>query len=279
MKEPSTVTLSTEEMILALVQSLDEKVDELTDGQADIKSQIATHEERSLNQGRRIERVEKVTGGISLAVVVAVISIVLSGCGFLSGLTQAPTEQPPAPPKVDVVARAVKNTVALHDAETGARFCSGVAAAGAIITAAHCVDGDEFTVLYQGEKYPGVTISMDSSQDWAIVAAVGARLRDSIPLAEAYPSLGNKVVWMGYPLGEDFIMGTGIIGNPRVTMGTSDWIAIYGQFIPGNSGGPVFNYKGELVGIVSATMVVGGTYSSYLPVGYAVPLDYIKAAL
>jgi hypothetical protein len=235
MKEPSTVTLSTEEMILALVRSLDEKVDELTEGQADIKAQIATHEERSLNQGRRIERVEKVTGGISLAVVVAVISIVLSGCGFLSGLTQAPTEQPPAPPKVDV--------------------------------------------LYQGEKYPGVTISIDSSQDWAIVAAVGARLRDSIPLAEAYPSLGNKVVWMGYPLGEDFIMGTGIIGNPRVTMGTSDWIAIYGQFIPGNSGGPVFNYKGELVGIVSATMVVGGTYSSYLPVGYAVPLDYIKAAL
>jgi S1-C subfamily serine protease len=267
------------EMILDKLREHDKEFADLRTGQTAIKEQLATHEERSMNQHKRIERVEKITGGISLAMIVAVMSIVLSGCGFLSGLAPAPVEPAPAPPKVDVVQRAVANTVALHDAETGARFCSGVAAAGAIITAAHCVDGDEFEVMYQGKLYPAIVIAMDGRQDWAIVDAVGARIKGDIPLAEKYPSLGNKVVWMGYPLGEDFIMGTGIVGNPRITMGGSDWLAIYGQFIPGNSGGPVFNYKGELIGIVSATMVVGGQFSSYLPVGYAVPLDYIKAAL
>lgn len=270
---------STLEIILDKLRDHDKEFADLRDGQTEIKTQLATHEERSLNQHKRIERVEKVTGGIGLAMIVAVLSIVLSGCGFLSGLTAAPAEPAPAPPKVDVVKRAVANTVALHDALTNDRFCSGVAAAGAIITAAHCVDEDAFTVYYQGKSYPGVVINLNSKQDWAIVAAVGARLQDTIPLADKYPSLGNKVIWMGYPMGEDFIMGTGIIGNPRIQLGSSEWLAIYGQFIPGNSGGPVFNYKGELIGIVSSTMVVGGQFASYLPIGYAVPLDYIKGAL
>jgi S1-C subfamily serine protease len=270
---------STLEIILDKLRDHDKEFADLRDGQTEIKTQLATHEERSLNQHKRIERVEKVTGGIGLAMIVAVLSIVLSGCGFLSGLTAAPTEQAPAPPKVDVVKRAVANTVALHDAETNERYCSGVAAEGTIITAAHCVDADTFTVFYQGKSYPGVVVEMNAKQDWALVDAVGARLQDTIPFAEKYPSLGNKVIWTGYPLGLDFMMGTGIVGNPRIEGDGRAFIAIYGQFIPGNSGGPVFNYKGELIGIVSATMAIRGEFSGFLPIGYAVPVDLVKAAL
>lgn len=85
MKEPGTVTLSTEEMILELVRSLDEKVDELSEGQADIKAQIATHEERSLNQGKRIERVEKITVDLSAAFTSAddtVLQIIYDGTSW-----------------------------------------------------------------------------------------------------------------------------------------------------------------------------------------------------
>jgi S1-C subfamily serine protease len=271
---------STLEIILDKLRDHDKEFADLRDGQTEIKTQLATHEERSLNQHKRIERVEKVTGGIGLAMIVAVLSIVLSGCGLFSGLMQpAPTEQAPAPPKVDVVKRAVANTVALHDAETNDRFCSGVAAEGTIITAAHCVDEDTFTVFYQGKSYPGVVIEMDDEQDWAIVDAVGARLQDTIPFAEKAVALGNKVIWTGYPLGLDFMMGTGIVANPRIDGPKRSVIAIYGQFIPGNSGGPVFNYKGELIGIVSATMAIRGEFSGLLPIGYAVPIDLIKAAL
>jgi hypothetical protein len=87
------------EIILEKLRDHDKEFADLREGQTEIKTQLATHEERSLNQHKRIERVEKVTGGISLAIIVAVLSIVLSGCGFLSGLAPAPTEPLPEPPR------------------------------------------------------------------------------------------------------------------------------------------------------------------------------------
>ena len=267
--------ISTLEIILDKLREHDKEFAELREGQTDIKTQLATHEERSLNQHKRIERVEKITGGITLAMIVAIISIVLSGCGLFSGLVPPTPPPAPEPPRVDVVARAVSNTVAFHDVN-GSRFCSGVASEGIIMTAAHCVDEDGFTVEYRGKRYPALVVYMDEDTDFAMVDAIGARLKGDIPLAEKPPVLGSKVIWMGYPLGQDFFMGLGYVGNTRVVVGPSHFLGVYGQFIPGNSGGPVFNYKGELIGIVSMTSTFRG---GLIPLGYAVPLDVIQAAL
>jgi S1-C subfamily serine protease len=268
--------LSALEMILDKLREHDKEFVRLRDGQTEIKETLATHEERSLNQHKRIERIEKITGGITLALVGAILAATLSGCGFMSAFQQkAPTTTEPTP-KVDVVARAVANTVALATPD-GDRFCSGVATEGAILTAHHCVsDGDDFKILFQGGLYDGVVIRSDVVSDLAIVAAIGARLKDTVPLATKAPVLGAKVVWMGYPVGLNFILGTGVVGNPAVLIGGVEFLAVYGQFIPGNSGGPVFNSKGELVGIVSMTMFYNG---NYLPVGYAIPLATLKGAL
>ena len=262
-------------MILQIVQSLEEKVDDLSEDVSGIRTQLATHEERSLNQHTRIERIEKIGAGITISLVAALFAVFLSGCSFLSGINQAPPAPAPEAPKVDVVARAVRNTVALHDV-TGSRYCSGVASEGIIITAAHCADEEGFSVIYQGGKYPAVVVYIDEVTDLAFVDAIGARIKNDVPLAEKDPVLGNKVIWMGYPLGQDFFMGLGIVGNPRIQLGNSHYLGVYGQFIPGNSGGPVFNYKGELVGIVSMTSTFN---NGLIPLGYAVPLDIIKAAL
>jgi S1-C subfamily serine protease len=97
-----------------------------------------------------------------------------------------------------------------------------------------------------------------------------------VPLAEKEPVLGAKLIWTGYPLGLDFMMGLGIAGNPNYQtpmLGEGYWLAVYGQFIPGNSGGPVFNGKGELVGIVSSLMATPG---HAWPVGIAAPLSVLK---
>ena len=272
MEEPTTVTINSEDLILTLLQALDTKVDA-------IQTTLATHEERSHNQDSRISRVERAGGAITLALIVALFGVFMSGCGLFSALSQPPAAAAPSAPKVDVVARAVQSTVSLQT-PTGQTFCSGVASEGMIITAEHCIgDGMSFEVVYKGQTFPGVVVSSSTKHDLAFVDAVGARLKTTVPLATKAPVLGNKVVWMGYPLGEDFIMGTGIVGNPSVVLdsrGDVDWMAVYGQFIPGNSGGPVFNSKGQLIGIVSMTM----TYKfNFLPVGYAVPLHTIQAAL
>jgi S1-C subfamily serine protease len=277
MKEPTTVTLSTEEMILKIVTSLEEKVDGLEEGQSDIKATLATHEERSQNQHRRISRMEKAGAGTAAIVLSAVLALFLSGCSLFSNMAAPPVVVEPAP-KVDVVARAVNNTVALQTKD-GQIFCSGVAAEGIIITADHCVDdGVAFDVLYKGQLFDGFVVMEDGKLDLAFVDAVGARLKDSVPLAKKAPGLGSKVIWLGYPLGEHLIMGTGIVGNPSVVLPglPGDYLAVYGQFIPGNSGGPVFNSKGALIGIVSRTMTFRGGLVS---VGYAVPWHTIQEAL
>lgn len=267
--------IESEEILLTTVL---ETLRRMTEQLTAIRVDIAGHEERSHSQSNRIERIEKAGGAITLTLMAALLAVFLSGCSLFAGLKPPPAAAP-EPPKVDVVARGVNNTVALRMIG-GAVYCSGVVAEGTIYTAAHCVpDGHLFTVWYKSQDFPGVVVSVDRTSDLAIVDAIGARIKDSVPFSETMPKLGNKVVWMGYPLGQDFIMGTGIVGNPSVPVegSAARFMAIDGQFIPGNSGGPVFNYKGELIGIVSMTMYHPST--GVLPVGYAVPLDVLRATL
>jgi len=70
------------ELILSLVQSLDEKADKLSDGQASIKTQLATHEERSLAQHRRIKLLEKATGAVATIVLAAVLTAFFTNGGL-----------------------------------------------------------------------------------------------------------------------------------------------------------------------------------------------------
>jgi len=269
--------METEELILEIVRDVSAKSDDLKDEHGKTQAMLAVHETLHIGHDRRLNRMERFGIGIFSALLIAALTVGLSGCGLLSSLGNPPPAPPaPSAPKIDVVARAVKNTVALQDYEER-RFCSGVAAEGTIVTAFHCVDGDEpFQVLYKGQAFPATVTLTLPERDLAFVDAVGARLKDTVPLAEKSPVLGSKVIWTGYPLGLDFIMGLGIVGNPSYTtkvLGEGDWLAVYGQFIPGNSGGPVFNSKGALIGIISKFIVGHG---APWPVGIAIPHHTLK---
>ena len=201
------------------------------------------------------------------------VALSLSGCGFFKLNTP---RVKPEPPKIDVVARAVNNTVSLSDKD--GVFCSGVAAEGVVFTAHHCIDGEEsFVVNYRGTAYRPVVALDWIEEDLAVLQLVGKRLRDTIPLSPEAPVLGQKVIWLGYPLGVQLIMGIGIVGNPLDDTGS---MAVYGQFIPGNSGGPVLDETGKLLGIVVRTMALPGIpFPQYLPVGYAVHWEHLNTAL
>lgn len=131
-------------------------------------------------------------------------------------------------------------------------------------------------------RYMGTNFSFVVALDWpekdlTALQLIGKRLKDTVPLAPEGPVWGQKVVWTGYPLGAQIIMGQGIVGNPKSLQGR---MSIYGQFIPGNSGGPVFDETGKLLGIVSSTMAIPGVpFPQLLPVGYAIHWDDIKQAL
>lgn len=195
----------------------------------------------------------------------------LSNCTLFS--VQKPTEPPT--PKVDVVARAVNNTVAiLH--EDGFVNCSGVAVEAFIFTAEHCLEGAH-RVRYLNTEHKFVVSLTWEDRDLAILQLIGKRMKDTVPLALQEPVLGQKAVWTGYPLGLGLVLSTGVVGSPRSDSGE---LVISGQILPGTSGGPVFDETGKLMGIISSTLYIEGFYNpQYLPIGYAVHWSTLKEAL
>jgi len=201
----------------------------------------------------------------------ALLLLSLPSCTLFS--VQQPKE-PPAP-KIDVVARAVNNTVAIID-DAGDRICSGVAAEDFILTADHCLTSAS-KVRYRGTDHPFVISLTWVEKDLSVLQLIGKRLRDYVPLATQEPVLGQKAVWLGYPLGEDLILSTGVVGRPKDSHGR---LVLSGQILPGDSGGPVFDETGKLIGVMVSTMALPGFfYPQFLPVGYAVHWDTIKEAL
>lgn len=202
------------------------------------------------------------------------LPLLISGCGFFKALRPQPPP-PPETPKIDVVTRAVTNTVAIITAE-GAIACSGVAAEDFILTAYHCEDVAH-TVRYQGKDHRFVVALSWEDRDLLVLQLIGKRMKGTVPLALQEPVLGQKAVWLGYPLGQELILATGVVGRAKTLDG---YLAVYGQFIPGNSGGPVFDETGKLMGVISSTMAVPGVpFPQLLPVGYAVHWDTLKEAL
>lgn len=181
-----------------------------------------------------------------------------------------------------IVYESLGETVAITDPE-GFTFCSGVVVSKKVVTAAHCLDGEPFAIRYKGRLYPGVVMATWTDKDLAAVMPAGLSpdaLDNAISLASSEPYLGEEVYWFGYPNGIELVMGTGTVGKSRSLSDFSrDKMVIFGQVIPGTSGGPVFNRKGELVGIISSTMIARlDPFSPHtlVPVGYVTRLSDLK---
>ena len=152
---------------------------------------------------------------------------------------------------------------------------------GRILTCAHVVDGaTSITVqLSDDTEYPATVIGSDSSSDVAVlkIDATGltpATIGDSNALA-----VGETVVAVGNPMGT--LSGSvtdGIVSavNRAVEVEGNEMNLIQtdAAISPGNSGGGLFNGKGELIGIVNAsgsTTTSSGAVSQNL--GFAIPIS------
>ena len=205
------------------------------------------------------------------------LSLLLAGCG----LFQMPPRQEPAPEaeQIDAVARAVHSTVALLNDDF--IFCSGIAVEGAFITAHHCIsDAQPFRVRYMGKEYEGAVTATLEEYDLAAIDAVGARMRASVPLSDWAPQFGMFVIWLGYPAVDSHLhLFRGGVSAP-VDKTDPYLFDIDGQFIYGNSGGPVLDERGRLLGIVSSTAFLpNAPYPQIMPIGHAVRPEYIKQLL
>jgi len=143
----------------------------------------------------------------------------------------------------------------------GRGFGSGVilSADGLIVTNAHVVRSSHAQVkLWDWRTLDAVVTSRDLTRDLAALLASGSGLPAATLADSSKARVGELVLAVGNPLGFVGALSTGIIhasGSVR-GLGTSSWLQADVQLAPGNSGGPLADAQGRVLGI--NTMVAGG---------------------
>lgn len=158
---------------------------------------------------------------------------------------------------------------------------------GYIITNAHVVDGAASieVALFNGDVFPAELVGADTSFDIAVLKMEGKGM-PAVSVGDSDTlKVGEEVVAIGNPLGElTFTMTNGILsaldreinidGNPQSMLQTNAAIN------SGNSGGPLFDMDGNVIGVTSAkysgSTVTGTTIEG---LGFAIPInDALKVA-
>ena len=159
---------------------------------------------------------------------------------------------------------------------------------GHILTNNHVVDQAQMVevTLSNKKKYKANVVSVDRNHDLALLqihnvpGLMPATLADSANLV-----VGQRVYAIGNPFGFSGTMTRGIISAIRsVAMPggnkIEDAIQTDASVNPGNSGGPLLNSRGEVVGITTliASNPNGGAEQS-AGIGFAIPIETAKAVL
>ena len=134
-----------------------------------------------------------------------------------------------------------------------------ISADGFIVTNNHVIDGaDEILVeFFGGRELPAEIIGTDPQTD---IALLKVESDDDLPHVEFGDAeaarVGDWVIAMGNPLGQGFSVSAGIISaSGRVLQGGyDDFIQTDAAINRGNSGGPLFNMDGEVIGVNTAIL-------------------------
>jgi serine protease Do len=159
-----------------------------------------------------------------------------------------------------------------------------IRADGLIVTNHHVVDGSDTVEvkLADGRLFAAEVLGSDPHTDVAVVKLKGKGLKD-LPTVKLGTSdnlaVGDWVLAIGSPMGLEKTATTGILSaKKRGSLGLYsnsyvDFLQTDAAISPGNSGGPLFNLEGEVVGINTAISAMGRG------IGFAVPIDQAKAVI
>ncbi|HWZ23985.1 MAG TPA: trypsin-like peptidase domain-containing protein [Verrucomicrobiae bacterium] len=158
------------------------------------------------------------------------------------------------------VAEALRRTT-VQVSSSGRGLGSGVilSADGLIVTNAHVVRSSHAQVkLWDGRTLDAAVTSRDLARDLAALLASASGLPSATLADSSKARVGELVLAVGNPLGFVGALSTGIIHAAGSVhgLGMSSWLQADVKLAPGNSGGPLANAQGQVLGI--NTMVAGG---------------------
>lgn len=160
---------------------------------------------------------------------------------------------------------------------------------GRILTAAHVVQGaSSIKVSFQdGTTRTAQVLGSDQSTDIALlkVDPSGLTLHPLALGSSKGLSVGDALAVIGDPFQYSRSLSTGVVSGLDRTIGATNGFSIAhaiqtdASLNPGNSGGPVLDAHGRLVGIADQIATGGSTSQSSSGVGFAVPIDLVKSEL
>ncbi|MFI1992283.1 S1C family serine protease [Actinoplanes sp. NPDC020271] len=225
------------------------------------------------------------------AVVITVVAFTRGRDNGQSSQAAAPKPAPspsPGPLAVSEIYQTLLPSVVLiqttgHDAKKALESATGtgviVNADGTVLTAAHVIDGAEtIEVTYaDGTSSTAKVASANPEQDIATITP--AKLPETLVPAVlgGGVQVGDTVVAIGNPLGLVDSTSSGVVSglDRKLTREAKDDIAGLIQFDaavnPGNSGGPLVNDQGQVVGIVVA-LANPTDAGTFIGIGFAVPI-------
>ena len=204
-------------------------------------------------------------------------ALVLCFLAFLQVANAQDRSNPSSSNKVDVVApqaslpelvRRVKPSVVsvlTYDAK-GEPLISGsgfFVRAGEVVTNMHVIKGahrvEIHTIEGKGRTYPvtGV-LAVDDEADLALLKAdLPADRSHALPLTTTLPDEGEQVFVIGNPLRLEGSVSDGIVSAVREVPDLGRIIQVTAPVSHGNSGSPLFNMRGEVIGIVTVKVTNG----------------------
>jgi putative serine protease PepD len=159
---------------------------------------------------------------------------------------------------------------------------------GHIVTAAHVVEGaSSISVKFQnGTTRTAKVLGTDEATDVAVLSvdASGLTLHPLALGSSASLGIGDQVAAIGDPFTYQRSLSTGVVSGLDRTISAPNGFTVAhaiqtdAALNPGNSGGPVLDAGGQVIGIVDQIATNGSSQTSS-GVGFAVPIDLVRSEL
>ena len=134
-----------------------------------------------------------------------------------------------------------------------------ISASGHIVTNHHVIDGCTGDIHGNLTGDPVATlrlVSSDATNDLALLQGPAASFKEFARIRDRAIRSGDSVVAIGYPyhglLTSDFTVTTGIVSSLSGILNNTRYLQISAAVQPGNSGGPLLDTSGQIVGMVAA---------------------------
>ena len=155
---------------------------------------------------------------------------------------------------------------------------------GHILTNNHVINNAQRVevTLSDKHKYKATVVGVDKNHDLALLQITAPNLQPATLANSQGLTVGQRVYAIGNPFGLQGTMTRGIISAIRSIRGPQnnpieDAIQTDAAVNPGNSGGPLLNSRGEVIGITTLIANNGADQSS--GIGFAIPINTAKAFL